>query len=90
MISVYISVVREGDNAGHAEVNLPFVPAPGDTFYMDEGWGGMSVLSRSCTANDKRAEIRVDATSWSISSLKEVGFIISESYLAFEELRKGQ
>jgi hypothetical protein len=80
VIAVYVSVERQDADLfaaqAYAHCALPFVPAPGDTFYIDSDSGGMTVLRRECTAGDEQATIVVDGAGWSLDELRDAGFVV--------------
>ena len=57
-------------------VQLPFIPAAGDTYFPDGGWGGMEVKYRHAIANNDEVAVIVEASGWSYDDLERVGFSI--------------
>lgn len=82
-VNVYAE--RHGaDNAFHRDwsfrqypeqvVQLPFIPAPGDDYFPQNGWAGMEVKRRQVTANSDEITLIVEGSNWSYEDLESAGF----------------
>lgn len=56
------------------DVMLPFMLAPGDTFYPNHDFVGMTVLRREATADNLVPSLIVDGNMWDLHELENAGF----------------